>query len=82
MVEFNVEGSSNYAFNLILRNKDEKLVHELIKLEENGVEYEEGTGGGNQLRQPYLKIVLNCIKILRIQNIFTFIGFILVIFQT
>ena len=47
-------------FNLILRNKDEKLVHELIKkLEENGVEYRRGSvGGGNQLRQPYLKKIV------------------------
>ena len=55
--DFLIEGSSNYAFNLILKNKDNILFD---KLEENlkasGIEYRKGSaGGGNQLRQPYLK---------------------------
>ena len=55
--DFAVEGSSNYAFNLILKRKDYEFVQRLMKhLKENGVEFRRGSaGGGNQLRQPYLK---------------------------
>lgn len=55
--DFKVEGSSNYAFNLILKNKDEKLVENVMsKMTNCGVEFRRGSaGGGNQLRQPYLK---------------------------
>lgn len=55
--DFKVEGSSNYAFNLVLRDADSDLVQRLMqKMRESGVEYRRGSaGGGNQLRQPYLK---------------------------
>ena len=51
------EGSSNYAFNLVLKNKDRDLMDRLCHLlDVNGIEYRRGSaGGGNQLRQPYLK---------------------------
>ncbi len=54
--DFKLEGSSNYAFNLILRNADDKLVERLMqKMRESGVEFRRGSaGGGNQIRQPYL----------------------------
>ena len=50
-------GSSNYAFNLILREKNDDLMNNLMKkLDENGIEFRRGgAGGGNQLRQPYLR---------------------------
>lgn len=56
-VDFKLEGSSNYAFNLILKEADETLVNRLIdKLRAEGVEFRRGSaGGGNQVRQPYLK---------------------------
>jgi CDP-6-deoxy-D-xylo-4-hexulose-3-dehydrase len=56
-VDFKVEGSSNYAFNLILNEPDDVLVAKLMeKLRAEGVEFRRGSaGGGNQLRQPYLK---------------------------
>lgn len=56
-VDFNTIGQSNYAFNLILKNPDKLLMNKLMKnLDKNGVEYRLGSaGGGNQLRQPYLK---------------------------
>jgi len=56
-IDFKIEGSSNYAFNLILKNKDDGLAIRLMnKLDLEGVEYRRGSaGGGNQLRQPYLK---------------------------
>ena len=52
-----MKGSSNYAFNLIQKNADleysARLMHAL-KL--NGIEFRRGSaGGGNQLRQPYLR---------------------------
>ena len=55
--DFNLEGSSNYAFNLILKHPDDDLVRRLMQgMREAGVEYRRGSaGGGNQIRQPYLK---------------------------
>jgi CDP-6-deoxy-D-xylo-4-hexulose-3-dehydrase len=55
--DFKLEGSSNYAFNLILRNPDDALMQRLTtKLAVEGVEFRRGSaGGGNQLRQPYLR---------------------------
>ncbi|MCF7707632.1 MAG: DegT/DnrJ/EryC1/StrS aminotransferase family protein [Verrucomicrobia bacterium] len=54
---FNTAGSSNYAFTLILNAPDLKLRNRIEKeLRENKVEFRRGTaGGGNQLRQPYLR---------------------------
>ena len=55
--DFKLEGSSNYAFNLILKHPDDDLVQRLMqKMRESGVEFRRGSaGGGNQIRQPYLK---------------------------
>lgn len=55
--DFKIEGSSNYAFNVVLKNADNELVERLIqKLKSEGVEFRRGSaGGGNQVRQPYLK---------------------------
>lgn len=57
---FKLEGSSNYAFNLILRNPDESFAQRLMsKMREKGIEFRRGSaGGGNQIRQPYLKGVV------------------------
>lgn len=58
--DFKLEGSSNYAFNLILRHPDAELMRRLTaRLSQEGVEFRRGSaGGGNQLRQPYLKGVV------------------------
>ena len=55
--DFKLEGSSNYAFNLILKNADDDLAARLMgKMREAGIEFRRGSaGGGNQIRQPYLK---------------------------
>lgn len=55
--DFKLEGCSNYAFNLILKRADDGLVERLMrKMRESGVEFRRGSaGGGNQIRQPYLK---------------------------
>lgn len=55
--EFEREGNSNYAFTLLLRDKN-MLLRDAVEetLKQNGIEFRRGmSGGGNQLRQPYLK---------------------------
>lgn len=58
--DFAVEGSCNYAFTLILKRSDPVLCDNVMRaLREHGVEFRRGTsGGGNQLRQPYLKKIV------------------------
>jgi CDP-6-deoxy-D-xylo-4-hexulose-3-dehydrase len=55
--DFKIEGSSNYAFNLILKRPDDEFVQRLMKvMRESGIEFRRGSaGGGNQIRQPYLR---------------------------
>jgi CDP-4-dehydro-6-deoxyglucose reductase, E1 len=57
---FKLVGASNYAFNLILKEKNDELVTRLMnKMKSEGVEFRRGSaGGGNQLRQPYLKNIV------------------------
>ena len=54
--DFVTDGSCNYAFTLILRQPDPILCAQVMAaLREYEVEFRRGTsGGGNQLRQPYL----------------------------
>jgi CDP-6-deoxy-D-xylo-4-hexulose-3-dehydrase len=55
--DFDLEGNSNYAFPLILKKKSLKLRNNLeYIMKKKGIEFRRGNaGGGNQLRQPYLK---------------------------
>jgi CDP-4-dehydro-6-deoxyglucose reductase, E1 len=55
--DFRLEGSSNYAFILVLRDKDEALCEKVMKvMRDQKIEFRRGlSGGGNQLRQPFLK---------------------------
>jgi CDP-4-dehydro-6-deoxyglucose reductase, E1 len=55
--DFKTEGSSNYAFNLVLTQENRGLVQNLMeKMRNAGIEFRRGSaGGGNQLRQPYLE---------------------------
>ncbi len=57
VTDFNLIGSSNYAFNLILKKPNHAFAKRLMKgMDRAGIEYRRGSsGGGNQLRQPYLK---------------------------
>ena len=69
-VDFDTKGQSNYAFNVILKHKNPKRI-KLIKyeLEKNGIEYRLGSaGGGNQLRQPYIKKMFPKNEMLKYQN--------------
>lgn len=58
--DFKLEGSSNYAFNLILIKPDKAFVERLMaKMTSSGIEFRRGSaGGGNQTRQPYIKELL------------------------
>jgi CDP-6-deoxy-D-xylo-4-hexulose-3-dehydrase len=55
--DFAVEGSSNYAFNLVLKQADMDLAGRLMEaMRKAGIEFRRGSaGGGNQMRQPYLQ---------------------------
>jgi len=58
--DFAVEGSCNYAFTLVLKEPDTALRDRVEQtLRQHGVEFRRGlSGGGNQLRQPYLRKLL------------------------
>ena len=55
--DFETKGMSNYAFVLMTNDSNKEYFSRVCKkLSESGIEYRRGTsGGGNQLRQPYLK---------------------------
>jgi CDP-4-dehydro-6-deoxyglucose reductase, E1 len=55
--DFEREGSCNYAFTLVLREPDQKLWDRIeTTLRERKIEFRRGTsGGGNQLRQPFMR---------------------------
>lgn len=58
--DFDLEGSCNYAFNLVLNKADAELSNKLEKvMDEEKIEFRRGSaGGGNQMRQPYLKDIV------------------------
>jgi CDP-6-deoxy-D-xylo-4-hexulose-3-dehydrase len=58
--DFEMTGSCNYAFPFVLREPDPALCGRVMStLSRLGVEFRRGTaGGGNQLRQPYLRAAL------------------------
>jgi CDP-6-deoxy-D-xylo-4-hexulose-3-dehydrase len=53
---FDREGNSNYAFTLLLNNEDIEVRNKVESvLRDSGIEFRRGmSGGGNQIRQPYL----------------------------
>ncbi len=58
--DFAAEGSCNYAFTLVLNEPDTVLRDRIEQaLRRHGVEFRRGlSGGGNQLRQPYLRKIM------------------------
>ncbi|MBF0240373.1 MAG: DegT/DnrJ/EryC1/StrS family aminotransferase [SAR324 cluster bacterium] len=58
--DFDLEGSCNYALNLVIRKPDMDFCEKVMQmLRDNKVEFRRGSaGGGNQTRQPYLKDIL------------------------
>jgi CDP-6-deoxy-D-xylo-4-hexulose-3-dehydrase len=57
IADFEVTGSSSYALPIILRNPDLSKRDKIERMFQiNGIEFRRGlSGGGNQLRQPYLQ---------------------------
>lgn len=57
---FATDGSSNYAFPVVLREADDDLGAKVVEaFQSNKMEFRRGlSGGGNQLRQPYLRGIL------------------------
>ena len=57
---FDLEGSCNYAFNLVIKKPDPVFRGKVEGLlNQSGVEFRRGSsGGGNQLRQPYLRGII------------------------
>jgi CDP-4-dehydro-6-deoxyglucose reductase, E1 len=77
--DFNTEGSCNYAFTLVLRHPDVGLRDRVVAcLRQQGVEFRRGlSGGGNQLRQPYLRRLFGnevCLKYPHVEHVH-FFGF-------
>lgn len=68
---FNTKGNSNYAFPVILNNKDLNQRDRFEDgLKKNSIEFRRGNaGGGNQLRQPYLKPYLKNIDFREFKNV-------------
>jgi CDP-6-deoxy-D-xylo-4-hexulose-3-dehydrase len=58
--DFATEGSCNYAFTLVLQEPDNVLRDNVEHaLRQHSVEFRRGlSGGGNQLRQPYLRRIM------------------------
>ena len=68
---FDFKGNSNYAFPIILKTKNisKRNLFERT-LEKNGIEFRRGpAGGGNQLRQPYLKEFSKNINFNKFKNV-------------
>jgi len=59
--DFDIKGQSNYGLNFFLREPDLILRDKIEQImTDNNIEYRRGSaGGGNQLRQPYLKKFIN-----------------------
>ncbi len=69
--DYLVKGNSNYAFPLILKTKSFRNRDRFEKhLTKNRVEFRRGNaGGGNQMRQPYLKKVIKIKNFNNFQNV-------------
>jgi CDP-6-deoxy-D-xylo-4-hexulose-3-dehydrase len=69
--DYKVEGSCNYAFPIVLRTN--KIIKRNLfekELSLSNIEFRRGNaGGGNQLRQPYLKNILGNINFKNYKNV-------------
>ena len=70
-INFDLQGSSNYAFPLILNTKSLKSRDQFEKhLTLNNIEFRRGNaGGGNQLRQPYIKEFIKIKNFSKFKNV-------------
>ena len=71
MTDFKLKGSCNYAFPVILKTKNFKKRNYFEKhLADKNIEFRRGNaGGGNQLRQPYLKKFINYKNLKKFKNV-------------
>ena len=71
--DYDLEGNSNYAFPIILKTKNfnsRNKFEEILK--KNKIEFRRGNaGGGNQIRQPYLKNFTKNLKMKNFKNVET-----------
>ena len=69
--DYKVNGSCNYAFPIILKTKNLRKRDYFEKiLSRNNIEFRRGNaGGGNQLRQPYLKEIVKVKDFSKFQNV-------------
>jgi CDP-6-deoxy-D-xylo-4-hexulose-3-dehydrase len=69
--DFETAGSCNYAFTLVLRQPNPVLCDQVMNtLRKHGVEFRRGaSGGGNQLRQPYLRRLLGRVDLEQFPNV-------------
>jgi CDP-6-deoxy-D-xylo-4-hexulose-3-dehydrase len=69
--DFETAGSCNYAFTLVLRQPNPVLCDQVMNtLRKHGVEFRRGaSGGGNQLRQPYLRRLLGPVDLEQFPNV-------------
>ena len=68
---FDLEGNSNYAFPIILQTKNIKIRDYFEKkLKVANIEFRRGNaGGGNQLRQPYIKSIIKNVNLKNFKNV-------------
>jgi len=68
---YEFKGSSNYAFPIILNTKSIKKRNYFENiLKKNNIEFRRGNaGGGNQLKQPYLKKIIGKINMKKFTNV-------------
>jgi len=69
--DFDLNGCSNYAFPLVIKKKNivfrDKLEKIMVK---SGIEFRRGNaGGGNQLRQPWLKKIIGNVNLDNFKNV-------------
>ena len=69
--DFYLKGNSNYAFPILLNKPSLKKRDKFEKyMKKNKIEFRRGNaGGGNQLRQPYLKTYIKNINFLNFRNV-------------
>ena len=70
-INYDIHGSCNYAFPIILKTKNLKKRDYFEKqLFKNNIEFRRGNaGGGNQLRQPYLKNIIKLKNFKEFKNV-------------
>tara|TARA_B110000459_G_scaffold62385_1_gene69949 strand:+ start:146 stop:1375 length:1230 start_codon:yes stop_codon:yes gene_type:complete len=68
---FDLKGCSNYAFPLIIKKSDITFRNKLEEImKKKGIEFRRGNaGGGNQLRQPWLKKIVKKVNLKNFKNV-------------